>query len=289
LIIAASARTIPAMARSSWDNTIAVVLVLALAWAGPVRAEPIAVALPAGRYLALVPPGLQGTPNLPAMMLLHGAWSSPEAFAEDAGIVDAFAADGVVLLLPAGIEGSWAARNAPRAASRDEILFLDAVRADAIARFALDPKRLRVGGFSVGASMAFDYACRPGVPVQAVLTIAGVVWQPMPPSCAVPPLPWMHVHGTADPTWPLAGRTIRGSFHQGAVDAALAMLAASFACQAPRRAASPDDLECEDFPGCRQGSRLRSCRHPGGHDLEPAWFRAFHAWVEAISTGQDRR
>ena len=277
------------MARRFSAGTLAIVLMLALAWAAPARADPIAVTLPAGRYLALVPPGLQGTANLPAMMFLHGAWSSPEAFAEDAGIVDTLAADGVVLLLPAGIEGSWAARNAPRPASRDEILFLDAVRADAIARFALDPTRLRVGGFSVGASMAFDYACRPGVQVQAVLTIAGVAWQPMPSGCAAPPVPWLHIHGTADPTWPLAGRTIRGSFRQGEVDAALAMLAASFACQAPRRAASPDDLECEDFSGCRLGARLRSCRHQGGHDLEPAWFRAFHAWVEGISSGRDRR
>ena len=277
------------MARRFSGGTLAIVLMLALAWAAPARADPIAVTLPAGRYLALIPPGLQGTPGLPAMMFLHGAWSSPEAFAEDAGIVDALAADGVVLLLPAGIEGSWAARGAPRAATRDEAAFLDAVRADAIARFALDPARLRVGGFSVGASMAFDYACRPGVQVQAVLTIAGVAWQPMPATCAAPPLPWMHIHGTADPTWPLAGRTIRGSFRQGEVDAALAMLAASFACQAPRRAASPDDLECEDFPGCRPGARLRSCRHQGGHDLEPAWFRAFHAWVEGISSGRDRR
>ena len=277
------------MARSFWANKLAIVLILALVWAGPARADPVAVTLPDGRYLAVFPPGMQGRPNLPALMFLHGAWSGPEAFAEDAGIVAALAADGVVLLLPAGIEGSWAARNAPRAAVRDETAFLDAVRDDAIARFALDPKRFRIGGFSVGASMAFDYACRPGLPIQAVMTVGGVVWQPMPAGCAAPPVPWLHIHGMADPTWPLAGRTIRGSFRQGAVDAALAMLAASFACQAPHQVQSLDDLACEAFSGCRPGALVQSCRHPGGHDLEPRWFRAFHAWVEAISSVRDRR
>jgi hypothetical protein len=79
------------------------------------------------------------------------------------------------------------------------------------------------------------------------------------------------------------------AWRQGDVGEAIALLGRSFACMAPRPAPAMSGLTCQDFSACRPGAALRSCRHDGGHDLQADWFRAFHAWVEGISTAPDRR
>lgn len=258
-------------------------LIALLLLAAPAWSQPRTHALPAGRYLAIPPPGWDGARPLAATIFLHGVWSSPEQFAAEPGFLAAFAADGVLLLMPAGEAESWTVPGAPRLDGRDDVGFLDAVRADAAARYPIDTARLRLAGFSLGASMAFHYACRPDAGVQAVLTIGGAPWQPLPPACQGRPVPWLHIHGETDPTWPLAGRTIRSVWRQAAIAPSLQMLAASFACAMPIDIPAMDGLACAAFPACAGGAEIRSCRHPGAHDIEPKWFNTFHAWATTVS------
>lgn len=261
----------------------------------PARAEPVEIVLAQGRYLALPPPGWDATRPVAATLLLHGAASRPDYMLADGTLAAAAAADGVLLLLPEGRGGAWAAPGSPRAAAadaRDDRAFLAAVLDDARARFAIAPARLRLAGFSLGASMAFALACGADAPVAAVLTVGGVTWEPMPDACAAPPRAWMHVHGSADPTWPMAGRLVRGSFRQSPVEPALAMLGRALACAAAVAGPSAGDLACMQA-ACAGAARLADCRHPGGHVFEAGFLRAFHAWAEAapgaVSAPPDRR
>ena len=61
-----------------------------------------------GRYLALPPPDWNGQDTLAATIFFHGWQSSAEAFAGDAPFTAAFAREGVMLVLPDGLNKTWA-------------------------------------------------------------------------------------------------------------------------------------------------------------------------------------
>ncbi len=102
-----------------------------------------------GRYLALPPLGWDGRHPLPATVFFHGWQSDAEAFAWDPSFTAAFGREGVMLILPDGIDKTWAHQGSPSQA-RDEIAFMDAVRADMLARWPIEPDQILVTGFSQG-------------------------------------------------------------------------------------------------------------------------------------------
>lgn len=239
--------------------------------------------VPGGRYLALPPPGWDGQAPLPATIFFHGWRSSAKEFAANPSFTGAFAAQAVLLVLPDGLEGSWAHRGSPSTA-RDELAFLGAVRADLLARWHVEPGRLLVTGFSQGGSMVWDLACHRGRDYRAFVAVAGAFWEPLPERCEGGPVDLLHIHGTADPVVPMAGRSIRGTWRQGDVLKGLAVLRAADGCPAAARAEPmAAGLSCEVWDGCgSSGRELRLCRHPEGHLMPEGWVRLAHAWLRRL-------
>jgi polyhydroxybutyrate depolymerase len=236
-----------------------------------------------GAYLALPPPGWDGVSRLPATIFFHGYGSSAAAVAGDPSFRAAFAREGVLLVLPDGLERTWAHTGSPSRA-RDEVAFMDAVRRDLLARFPVDPDGLLVTGFSQGGSMVWELAChRGGRFAAAYAPVAGAFWEPLPATCPGGPIDLRHVHGTADGTVPLAGRVIRGQFRQGDVFRGMAVLRAANGCSAPARVEEAGGLRCEVWDECAAGGReLRLCLHGGGHILPEGWTAAIHAWARRL-------
>jgi polyhydroxybutyrate depolymerase len=256
-----------------------IVLLLALAPPGQAADR---FAVPTGAYWAAPPEGWNGRAALPATLFLHGAGSSAGEMLDYPGMRAAFNAAGVLLVAPDGIDRGWASPGSPRGGARDEVAFLDAVIADLKRRFPIDAGRVRVAGFSLGASAALDYACARGGQVQAVLTVAGVFWTPMPTRCEGGATNWLHIHGTADATFPLAGRMIRDRWRQGNTLGAIGMVARSWQCGLPEAAPALGDAACERQPGCGGAQVVRVCLHAGGHELRAEWLSDFHRWAEAV-------
>jgi polyhydroxybutyrate depolymerase len=248
-----------------------------------------------GDYLALPPPGWDGASPLPATIFFHGYGSSAAVVASDPFFTAAFAREGVLLISPNGLGGSWAHTGSPSRA-RDELAFMDAVRRDLLARFPVDPDLLLVTGFSQGGSMVWELACHRGSTfAPAYAPVAGAFWEPLPTTCPGGPIDLRHVHGTSDGTVPLAGRVIRGQFRQGDVFRGMAVLRATNGCAAsiPGRAVveeAADGLRCEVWDGCAvSGRELRLCLHEGGHILPESWVTAIHAWARGLpSYGSER-
>jgi polyhydroxybutyrate depolymerase len=257
-------------------------LLLALLGATAPRAA-TEVTLPQGSYQAVPPQGWNGRDALPVLLYFHGAFSTATDVVTYPGFTDATTSAGVLLVAPEGIDRGWAVAGAPRQGGRDERGFINAVLADLARRYPTQPGGLLVGGFSLGASLAAEFACAEGARIKAVLTVAGTFWRPLPQRCAGGPTNWLHLHGTADPTFPLAGRVVREKFHQGDADQALAMLGASYGCEAPRAAPPMADSSCA-VAACQAGRALMSCRHPGGHEMHAAWLADFLRWAAAISS-----
>lgn len=239
-----------------------------------------------GRYRVLVPPGWTGNSSGPATIFFHGWRSSAGAFAADPAFTAAFAAEGVLLVLPDGLNGTWAHQGSPSRA-REEVAFLDAVRADLIERWNVDPARLLVTGFSQGGSIVWDLACRRGRDYAAFAAVAGAFWEPLPETCDGGPVDLLHLHGTNDPVVPMAGRWIQGTWKQGDVLQGLAVLRRTDSCTPD---AEPGHLgtalTCRVWRTCGSGRELRLCQHEGGHVLPQGWIPLVHAWARGLKDRQ---
>ena len=151
----------------------------------------------------------------PLLVSLHGLGASLRKVEAQQRWSTLSMQQGFVLVWGAGYKGSWNAGPCCGAASRegvDDLGYLDTVLAIAEALHAVDPRRVELAGFSNGAMMAYRYACgRPGR-IAGVLAVAGTNTAPCTPSDATAVLV---VHGSDDPTVPLAGtrysRSLRSS------------------------------------------------------------------------------
>jgi polyhydroxybutyrate depolymerase len=238
-----------------------------------------------GRYYALPPPGWDGKSPLPATVFFHGWQSTGLTFAEDPGFTAAFAAEGVMLVLPDGVDKTWAHGGSPSSA-RDELAFMDEVRADLLARWPIDPDRLLVTGFSQGGSMVWDLACHRGRDYRAFAAVSGAFWEPLPERCEGGPVDLLHIHGTDDGVVPMVGRPIGDRWRQGDVLAGMAVLRDADGCPAaPARTEAAAGLACEVWDGCSSGRELRLCRHEGGHLMPKGWVQLAHTWARGLRGG----
>ena len=276
----------PSEGRVRTVRAVLLALALALAVAGAARAcgPDSDCVVPGGIYRLSLPEGVDGRTPLPAAVFLHGWRGSAAETMQDAGLVAAFAAEGVALVAAEGIGGGWSFGDRS-GAGRDEVAYLEAVVADLARRIPLDRSRLWLAGFSLGGSMGWYLACeRPG-PFRAVVAVGGAFWEPVPERCRADGPPLLHLHGLADSTVPLEGRRIRAGLQQGDVFAGLAVLRASRGCPS-----LPDRLEgdlarnCRSWTRCAPGSReLRLCLGPEGHWLPEGWVARAWAWVQEVT------
>lgn len=242
--------------------------------------DPCVVA--SGHYYALPPPGWDGRSALPTTIFLHGYGAMAEGYAEDVGFTGPFADLGVLLVLPEGVDKAWSFGGSPRHA-RDDLAFMDQVRADLVARFPVDTARLLVTGFSIGGSMAWDLACHRGRDYAAFAPFSGAFWEPLPASCPSGPAHLRHVHGTQDTVVPMVGRPIGSRARQGDVQEGIAVWRAIDGCdRSPRLEDQPGGLRCEVWDRCGSGRELRLCLFEGRHELPKDWVAGMQGWLASL-------
>jgi polyhydroxybutyrate depolymerase len=225
-----------------------------------------------GHYRVHAPPDWDGARPLPALIHFHGFRESAEDMMARADITAFTDRNNILFIAPHGAGNTWSHPGSP-SQNRDEFAFIDAVMADVARRFPLDRERVLVSGFSQGAAMVWNLACYRGDRFSAFLAIAGTFWRPQPDSCPSGARTLIQVHGVADRTVPLEGRSIRQIFRQGDVFRAMAMMRRANACGPETISARRiGPLACEIAEGCDSGQALAFCLHPGGHDFDPSWY-----------------
>jgi polyhydroxybutyrate depolymerase len=222
-----------------------------------------------GYYRIALPPG--ETKPVGAILFFHGYQGSAEETLASDALAAVAARLGVALIAPHGEGRTWSYPGSP-ARNRDEFAFVGHVLDDATRRFAIDGDRLLASGFSQGASMVWYLACRMPARFRAFAPVAGAFWEPLPESCDGPRPAMVHVHGTSDPTVPMAGRRLRGGFKQGDVLQSMAVLAPACVAAWSGDEAAGDGLACRRATGCETGPRLELCLHAGGHDFDARWL-----------------
>jgi polyhydroxybutyrate depolymerase len=208
-------------------------------------------------------------------VFFHGFKSSAELQMQQRPLVDTTLSHHLAYVAVDGIDGRWSFPHIPRP-ERDEKAFIANVFDDLRQRYGFTADKTIIGGFSIGASMAWYTACQQGQKAAAMLTFSGVFWHPLPKAedCVADIPTVIHFHGTADQTFPLAGRAVGSGFRQGNTFESTAILRSRAQCDAKN--AKPimlDTIECEDVPGCLRGDNIL-CIHNGGHEARASMLDA---------------
>lgn len=235
-------------------------------------------------YRIAMPDGHDGATHVPVIAYAHG-YQGSSAGAMKNGSLRRLATDlGAALLAFNSNGGSWILPNHPRQMDSDgaaEFAYVDAVLADAMARFAIDEARIMATGFSGGGMLIWNLACARSGSFAGFAPVAGTFWLKPPETCSAPVTSIVHIHGDADNVVPLDGRPI-GPTKQGEVSDALALYTGFGAFEAPE-AATYGDLRCEER-GNATGQILDFCLFPGGHSFRTEHVR--HAWDRLKEAGQ---
>ena len=202
-----------------------------------------------------------------AYIYFHGFKSSAELQMQQRPLVETTLAHHLAYVAVDGVDGSWSFPHSARP-GRNEKAFVAAVFDDLRNRYGFTPAKTVIGGFSIGASMAWYTACQQGEKAAAMVTFSGVFWDPLPKAedCIADIPPIVHFHGTADQTFPLVGRAIGSNFHQGNAYDSMSIMRARAKCDVKNaKTITLDGIRCDDVPGCVRGESIM-CIHNGGHE-----------------------
>ncbi|SFH80770.1 alpha/beta hydrolase family esterase [Albimonas pacifica] len=244
----------------------------------------------AGEYRLALPEGAEGASAapLPVVMVLHGYGGQAAVAIRSPTLAGEWLAAGYAVIAPQGAPrsqgdpgGAWNARGEPGA--RDDVAFLRAALADAASRAPIDAAGALLGGFSGGGMMTWRVACEAPDAFRAYLPVAGLLWRPLPETCAGP-APMLHLHGWSDPVVPLEGRSVAGGrITQGDLFAGLGLMRAANGCAKD----DPDGYRLDprfwlrEWTGCA-GAPLAFALHAGGHETPPGWAALARDWLERL-------
>jgi polyhydroxybutyrate depolymerase len=149
--------------------------------------------------------------DAPVILVLHGGGGNAGQVAKDTGFGAPATAKGYAVIYPEGVSrrlglATWNAGNCCGLAVRlgvDDVAFLDAVIADAVGRFGVDPEAIFVTGMSNGAMMAERYAAARPDRVRGVAGVAGTL--DVRRFAVQGAVPLLVIHGTADTHVPFDG------------------------------------------------------------------------------------
>jgi polyhydroxybutyrate depolymerase len=233
-------------------------------------------------YRVFPPPTWDGRKPIGAFLFFHGHRASAQEMIAYRELTEAVHALGFLFVAPQGLGDSWSTPGSPGEGRRDELVYTQALLDDLTRRYPVDARRIVASGFSQGASVVWELACKGDARFSAFLPVAGVWWQPMPKNCTAPLKPLLHIHGTADPVMPMTGRALRDRWRQGDVREAFRTLQSLHACPVETSSSQRrGPMQCETAEPCTSGKSLVLCLHNGDHHTNPAWFMEIKDWLKA--------
>lgn len=221
------------------------------------------------------------------VMHLHGGGGTGRGMLKS-GLAGASVDRGYLFIAPNGEHPEarwtkdWSVRARGTSHDRDDLVFLSEVLADAKERFGVGEGPVLLAGFSRGASMVWDVACRDPGFADAYAPVAGAFWDDLPETCEGP-VRLFHTHGWGDRTVPLEGRSfLNGTVVQGDVFASLKILRETNGCgnRQPEESRTDDDFWYRFWTDCEAG-RLDLLLHPGGHGAPRGWAGLVLDWFES--------
>ena len=224
-------------------------------------------------YRIAMPEGHDGKTPVGALVWVHGYRGTTMGVMRNGNLRRMVSDAGLALIAAQGVNGSWNLPYGPRtfnSTGAAEFTYFNAVLDDAATRFPIDRNRIIAAGFSAGGMMVWNLACSNPDNFAGFIPMSGTFWLKPPKSCVGPASSIVHIHGDADRTVPLRGRTI-GKTKQGEVADALAAYSAfgKFGASKPSKSGQ---LTCQNRDNAK-GEILEFCLFPGGHSFRTEYLR----------------
>ncbi len=208
--------------------------------------------------------------------MLHGNGGTAENQGNITNAADLVAAQGVWVVLPDALNGTWNGDPA-NPTGIDDVGFI----ADAIAiltdNFRADASRIYASGLSMGAFMAERFACERSDLIAATALVAGTITGGLSRACSpANPRPIMFMSGAADPIVPYNGGRIGVQSAPYAFDFWLSLLncsaSASVVTNLPDVANDATTVSLTQNSGCGSGGEVRLYTvNDGGHAWPGGW------------------
>jgi polyhydroxybutyrate depolymerase len=236
-------------------------------------------------YRIALPEDHDAAKPLGAIVFVHGYRGTAAGVMRNKALI-ALASDLDVALIAAQAAGiEWNLPGVPSVDAHegvDELAYFDAVVADAARRFAIDPARVVVAGFSSGAMMVWHLACYRGSAFAGFVPMSGTFWEPIPRTCPGGAVNLIHYHGREDPIVPLHGRPIKDA-RQGDVFEAVRLMERVEGYR-PAEIEQPDGLDCSRSVN-GEGKLLELCLFTGKHQMKAKNLRRAWRLIAAANGG----
>lgn len=225
-----------------------------------------------GDYRILLPSKRPSDKKIPAMIYIHGLGGSSKDVMNRNRMRRVAKELGVALVAVNGRAGSWSFPNGvERGKVRNEFTYFREVVRDLKKRFPIDGQKIVAAGFSIGASMTWNLACRTPDDYAGFIPLSGTMWRPQPNKCVRPVGEIYHSHGSADRIFPLEGRVVRGK-RQGAILDTFELMAKQDQCtRKVIRETKSRGVKCRYHRNCG-GETLRLCLDGGTHEVDTAYL-----------------
>lgn len=256
----------------SWPCFILCLLMSAWGASADACSENSDCVVASGDYRIFLPATVEDGGKIPAIIYIHGLGGSSKAVMKNRNFREVAQRLGAAFVAVNGRAGSWSFPNGvERGKVRDEFVYFREVVSDIKKRFPIDGSKIVVSGFSIGASMAWNLACREPESYAGFIPVAGTLWRPQPQKCVRPVGEIYHFHGTSDRIFPLDGRMVSGK-RQGAIFDTLKMIGNQDACTGKIvRETEMHGLRCKYRRSC-DGQTVRLCLHDGAHKIKAAYL-----------------
>jgi len=168
-------------------------------------------------------------------------------------------ANGFIVAYPQGQSGLWNAGLCCPAAGADDVGFLTQLLDRLESRYPVDTSRVFVAGGSLGAMMAYRFACERADRVGAVVSVAGAM---VLADChPTRPVSVLEIHGTADTNVAYGGGPLPAVLGATTEAPATKDLMAEWArldrCGSRPAASTAGPLTTESWSGCADASTVR--------------------------------
>lgn len=151
-------------------------------------------------YIAYVPASYTPGQPTPLVFVLHGFTQSAQAIMGYSGFNALADTAGFIAVYANGVGNAWnISTSFPGGSTADDVGFISALIDRMSADYTIDALRVYTCGFSAGGFMSHRLACELNNRIAAAGSVAGTMTAGAFSQCApVRPVPFMHIHGTAD-------------------------------------------------------------------------------------------
>lgn len=237
--------------------------------------ETLAVGDKTRDYVLAVPRDIVPGKKYPLVLVMHG--DGGDGVSMRAGMpMDSVTAEDAIVAYPSGTDRGWRLYQPP--AENPDLAFLSALVASIVARFGADSSRVFATGFSSGAFMANQLACREPTLLRGIAAHGGgAPDEPEDPAASFWPSGFVRcanqttgvaaliVHGELDEVVPIGSATHEAKYWSSVNE-----------CASTKQPAQPTlPAPCVQYDGCPTGRAVALCSIPGlGHA----------PWASALTT-----